>query len=173
MSDGQLVIYRLPGTRDRARSYNIEIDGARLGRIREDEEWTTRLPAGRHTVRLRVDWVGSPTVTADVLPDEVSEVYCCSGALARVDVDILRRESYIQVGSRADLEQMMQAREARSVDKISGIAVVCVLVLVPVGCGIAQTGAVLWAVLTPALLLLTWGARFTLLARTHRDHSAR
>jgi hypothetical protein len=46
--------------RDRWRSYWIEIDGKRVGKVRHGARLTLPVTAGRHVVQARIDWTGSP-----------------------------------------------------------------------------------------------------------------
>ena len=64
---GTLVVSRpRGGWRDFARSYRIEVDGRRCGGVRRGRTLTLSLPAGRHVVCARIDWMGSPVLLVDV-----------------------------------------------------------------------------------------------------------
>jgi hypothetical protein len=75
-------------------------------------------------VRGLVDWYRSKLVTVDAPEDGVARIYLQSGAVARIDLDMLRREGYIQIGLEADLERMQHTTEATRIDKVCGIALV-------------------------------------------------
>lgn len=44
---------------DRARAYEIIVDGETKGTVRSGRELSLALQPGRHTVRARLDWTGS------------------------------------------------------------------------------------------------------------------
>jgi hypothetical protein len=60
--------------RDRGRSYRIEIDGERVGKLRRGETARYRVAPGSHTVRARIDWTGSPAIEVDASPDAPARV---------------------------------------------------------------------------------------------------
>ena len=62
---------------DRARAYQIVVDGAVKGVVRCGRELSLALPPGPHTVRARLDWTGS-----DDLP-----VHLGPGATVRLRVE--------------------------------------------------------------------------------------
>jgi hypothetical protein len=67
IESGQLVLARpTPAYRDLLRSYVIEVDGQRQGRLRLGRELRITMPAGRHRVRARIDWSGSDVTEVDV-----------------------------------------------------------------------------------------------------------
>ena len=73
---GTLVVRRpRGGWRDFARSYRIEVDGRRRGRLRRGRTVELKVPAGRHVVRARIDWTGSPELDVEVPAG--SSVTCC------------------------------------------------------------------------------------------------
>ncbi len=55
--------------RDRWRSYAVEIDGKKVGRVRLGRRLVVDVPSGRHTVQARIDWTGSSRVLVDVPND--------------------------------------------------------------------------------------------------------
>jgi hypothetical protein len=64
---GRIVVRRRRGGyRDRLRSYWIEIDGRRAGKVAQGEDAEFPVPPGEHTVRAVIDWAGSPAVRVDV-----------------------------------------------------------------------------------------------------------
>jgi hypothetical protein len=63
----EIVIRRLKALwQDRARAYQIIVDGMHAGTIGNDAEARIAVTPGRHTVRLEIDWCGSPEVEVDV-----------------------------------------------------------------------------------------------------------
>lgn len=67
---GRLVVWRPGGVwqRDLLRSYRLEVDGEPRGTIRRGQILELEVPAGRHAVRARIDWTGSPDIVVDVEP---------------------------------------------------------------------------------------------------------
>jgi hypothetical protein len=60
---GVLVVSRpKSGWRDSLRKYSVEIDGSIRGKVANGGEFRIELPPGRHLVRARISWTGSPTV---------------------------------------------------------------------------------------------------------------
>lgn len=51
---------------DRWRSYWIDIDGRPVGKIRLGQRLVIPVTAGRHIVRARINWTGSPKVLVDL-----------------------------------------------------------------------------------------------------------
>jgi len=55
---------------DRARAYEILVDGAVKGTVRCGRELSVALPPGRHVVRARLTWTGSEDVPIHFGPGE-------------------------------------------------------------------------------------------------------
>src|SRR5690349_4823723 len=55
---------------DRARAYQILVDGAVKGTVRCGRELSVALPPGRHVVRARLSWTGSDDVPIHVGPGQ-------------------------------------------------------------------------------------------------------
>lgn len=51
---------------DGLRIYSVLVDDTRIGTLRQGEAFRCDVGAGRHEVRLAVDWCGSPTIVVDV-----------------------------------------------------------------------------------------------------------
>jgi len=56
--------------RDLFAAYVVLVDGEKAGRLRRGDELELRVPPGRHMVRVRIDWTGSPERAIDVAVDE-------------------------------------------------------------------------------------------------------
>lgn len=61
-------------SRDMLRSYVIDLDGSPRGRLRPGAEISIDVLPGRHVVRARVDWTGSPQQELKVERDSVVRV---------------------------------------------------------------------------------------------------
>ena len=59
---GLLRLTRDSGYADRARAYKVILDGAEIGEIRNGETRDYPISAGRHELRLKIDWCGSNVV---------------------------------------------------------------------------------------------------------------
>ena len=57
-----VVSRSLDARRDALRAYVVVLDGERVGKIRRGEKITVAVAPGRHVVRARIDWTGSPGV---------------------------------------------------------------------------------------------------------------
>jgi hypothetical protein len=53
---------------DRARAYQVVVDGAVKGVVRCGRELSLALPPGPHTVRVRLDWTGSDDLPVHLGP---------------------------------------------------------------------------------------------------------
>lgn len=62
--------------RDRVRSYRVLIDGTLVGRIRDGETADFAVRAGRHDVRVKLDWTRSQVLPLDVPPGGIAQVDC-------------------------------------------------------------------------------------------------
>ena len=69
MDDAARIVVRRPpgGYRDRLRSYWVEVDGLRVGKVRRGEEAEFAVPPGAHDVRATIDWTGSEAVSIEAV----------------------------------------------------------------------------------------------------------
>lgn len=75
-SAATICLMRLYTYVDNLRAYNVFIDGAFVGRIRQGTTRTYNVQPGYHTVILRVDWLRSPNITVDCAADDVVRLIC-------------------------------------------------------------------------------------------------
>ena len=62
---------QVPGhDRDALRSYTLEVDGIPRGKIKSAQVVTVDAEPGRHTVRARISWTGSPRQEVSLGPDD-------------------------------------------------------------------------------------------------------
>jgi hypothetical protein len=61
---------------DRARSYQIIVDGQIVSEIANGAACELKIPPGTHTVQVKIDWTGSPTETFTLTPGQVVEFTC-------------------------------------------------------------------------------------------------
>jgi len=64
----------------------IELDGADWCGLRPGEEQTVAVPAGRHVLRARMDWITSKALVVEVDADEVIELETSMPWRAAVDM---------------------------------------------------------------------------------------
>jgi hypothetical protein len=77
--------------RDRARKYKIIVDGVEAGAVGAGEEVVVPLEAGQHNVRLKIDWLGSDTLTVRVGAGEIVPLACRpNGTAGATALDLLR-----------------------------------------------------------------------------------
>ena len=70
-------VTRGTGYRDAARAYKVLIDGAEAGTIRKNEEQRFEVPAGEHTLQMKVDWCKSPQLNVTI-PEGGEASYVCT-----------------------------------------------------------------------------------------------
>lgn len=72
----QIVVDRIHHYRDTIRRYHVEIDGQRVGQIRDNDHVAFEVAPGQHVVRLRLLWISSPKYLVEVAPGTESWVTC-------------------------------------------------------------------------------------------------
>ena len=65
--------------RDRARSYDIVIDGQQVAKIKRGQRVELPIASGRHQVLMRINWGPSESIQLDVMPGESIELFCTTG----------------------------------------------------------------------------------------------
>lgn len=82
MSDAKLIISRPRNVDvDLLRSYTLVLDGSRCERIKRGETVAIDVDPGRHTVKARVDWTGSPEREVNVAPGTVTRLWIGPGGI--------------------------------------------------------------------------------------------
>ncbi|MCX5674841.1 MAG: hypothetical protein NTX87_07520 [Planctomycetota bacterium] len=76
-----LVLYRDSGFVDAYRKYAILIDGRQIGSVKNGETKTISLEPGAHTLRLKIDWCSSNTISFDLTSNETARFRCGSNFL--------------------------------------------------------------------------------------------
>jgi hypothetical protein len=91
------IVVRRPegGYRDRIRSYWIEIDGVRTGKVARGEQGDFPVTPGAHNVKAVVDWLGSPTIQVEVAAGETTRLTVEPGGSAFQPWHIFKREGYL------------------------------------------------------------------------------
>jgi hypothetical protein len=79
--------------RDIFRSYSIEIDGERVGKVGRNEELTVEVEPGKHNVRAVIDWASSPM--CEVVTHSDSTVIVKVAPSGGVWASLLRPKRYI------------------------------------------------------------------------------
>ena len=98
MQETARIVVRRPkgGYRDLLRSYRIEIDGVRVGRISRGQEVEFSVSPGTHQVRAAIDWSGSPVVQVDVADGGTARlVVAPAGSAATAIGQVWSRESWL------------------------------------------------------------------------------
>jgi hypothetical protein len=67
------------GWRDRARSYDVVLDGERVAKIKRGSQVELPVPPGRHEIVLRIDWCSSQVLQLDVEPGDAIQLSCAPG----------------------------------------------------------------------------------------------
>ena len=96
MDGATLRLFRRSTYRDRVRAYKVILDGEKIGDIRNGEEETFPIAPGRHVLKLKIDWAGSPEMTFDVATGETAS-FECGGDWSRTTMTdmFFRPQSYI------------------------------------------------------------------------------
>jgi len=63
-------------SRDLLRSYQVFIDGARVGGIRRRQTRVFPLPVGEHRLHLKIDWYATRDEAFTVRPGETVDYWC-------------------------------------------------------------------------------------------------
>lgn len=59
-----------------ARAFEILLDGQTAAALRRGHEATVQVSAGHHTVRARLNWLGSQTVDLDLAEHDQAHITC-------------------------------------------------------------------------------------------------
>lgn len=77
MSAG-MFLGRDSGFADYARRYKVMINGEEKGQIKNGGTFECEIPAGQHTLQLKVDWCSSNTLEFEVRENETVRLECGS-----------------------------------------------------------------------------------------------
>jgi hypothetical protein len=124
-----LVVRRLPGERDRARRYQIVVDGAPVGSIAEADTLAVALPQGVHSIYFKLDFLRSRVAVVQISEESPTVLLCGSGALDRADVDFFRRRSYIHVADESDEDWLVDIGRSSPINKFCNRAAMTVLIV--------------------------------------------
>jgi hypothetical protein len=110
-----IVRRRAAWWRDRMRDYIVLVDGSERGRVGDDGEVRVHVEPGRHKVRLKIDWCGSPTVDVDVPEDGAQVLDCGPNAtpFTAIFYIIFRTSHYLTLRPGARHEAVPDLRDPR------------------------------------------------------------
>ncbi len=74
-----IVVRNRRGWRDRARSYEVVVDGVHVAKIRRGQRIELPISPGRHKVFMYVNWGTSEPVELEVQPEESVLLFCTTG----------------------------------------------------------------------------------------------
>jgi hypothetical protein len=141
---GQLVVVRFKGTREHYSSYRVVVDNTAVGWIAEGGKKSIRLPAGPHSVCVKIDWARSPILRINIEDGEISTVYCRSNSKKQLDIDLFRLHRYIQISTNARLgEEADTSGSVTSGAKWFAFSILACLILIPAVFGFLHTGPTL------------------------------
>ena len=80
--------------RDRARKYELLVDGAPLAKISHGETVDLQVSEGHHAVQAKIDWATTPTVEIDVAADETVALRIAPGSGPAI-VNVMRPSKYL------------------------------------------------------------------------------
>ena len=72
----ELVLERIHHYRDTIRSYQVLIEGQRVGQIRDDQTESYVLRPGSYTLRLQLLWIFSPRVVVELPAGSATRMIC-------------------------------------------------------------------------------------------------
>lgn len=77
MNTSELIIRRDKALwQDRARKYQILVDGKKAAEIARGAEMAIPLPPGQHTVQMKIDWCTSPKLRVDCSAGQTVVLEC-------------------------------------------------------------------------------------------------
>jgi hypothetical protein len=99
VDDAARIVVRRPegGYRDLIRSYWIEIDGVRAGKVARGGQADFPVPPGVHDVMAVIDWTGSPSLRVEVADGETARLTVEPGGNAFQPWHLLTREGYLKL----------------------------------------------------------------------------
>jgi hypothetical protein len=99
MDEAARIVVRRPegGYRDLIRSYWIEIDGVRAGKVARGEKVDFPVTPGVHDVRAVIDWTGSPSLRVEVADGETARLTVEPGGTVFQPWDVFTREGYLKL----------------------------------------------------------------------------
>jgi hypothetical protein len=102
--------------RDRKRAYKIVLDDRVVVEVRDGQEFRIVLPAGTHTVRIKIDWSGSAPLRFSVNPGGVAAFACepAGGAVSSI-LDLLLRRQWVSLRQVTVLKVPLQVTSAARV----------------------------------------------------------
>jgi hypothetical protein len=65
-----LRISRDRGYADKIRAYKILLNDVPIGKLNEGKELETQIPPGKHRVKAKIDWCGSPELEFEAIGNE-------------------------------------------------------------------------------------------------------
>jgi len=77
-SKALIHLERRPAWSDRWQAYHVFIDAKDVGPIRQRESHDYEVQPGQHTVRLRIAWGSSPSLSLDVAAGSTRKLVCKS-----------------------------------------------------------------------------------------------
>jgi hypothetical protein len=72
--------------KDAIRAYQVELDGEVIGKINRGESVGFDIQPGRHRLRLKIDWCGSPDIDFEIQTGQVLKFECGNNVPALLDL---------------------------------------------------------------------------------------
>jgi hypothetical protein len=96
---GVVSVRRLPAPyRDRLRAYDVLIDDAVVGAVRDGDEICCSIPAGDHVIRVKIDWSGSRPLSFSLAAGQWASFECePSGGAGAAIRDLLLRRPWVEL----------------------------------------------------------------------------
>jgi hypothetical protein len=72
----RIEIWREDKFKDAVRAYQVELDGQVIGKINKGESAGFDIQAGKHRLRLKIDWCRSPDVDFEIQTGQTLKFTC-------------------------------------------------------------------------------------------------
>lgn len=76
----RIEIWREGEFKDAARAYQVELDGQVIGKLKRGESMGFDVQAGKHRLRLKIDWCRSPDLNFEIQTGQVLKFSCGNNA---------------------------------------------------------------------------------------------
>ncbi|MBS2539534.1 hypothetical protein KGQ20_43015 [Catenulispora sp. NF23] len=145
MASEIIVVRGAGGWRDRAKGYDVVVDGVVRGEVRAGQTLSIPVASGPHTIRMEVSWTSSATLTA-VVGDGPVVFGCSSGRTDPLTAVEEHPDSYVDIWRAASVEEVQAGgpiplvSTRRRAGSLPVLALVWLLGLILFGVGLLAGG---------------------------------
>lgn len=94
MSGTLKVVRQSVPWKDKARAYKVAVDGQVVGSVKNDSTFQTKVEAGQHELRMKIDWTGSPTVPFEIADGQTVTFTCKPNGNSAIGLLMLARSIF-------------------------------------------------------------------------------